>query len=107
MMLHNHQLLYAIIPWLFQAEDLLGDLLSFESSSLASDSFKTSDGSLTTTEVDIKNESAFLSDAELHALAKDRQKKDNHNLSELLVLFFIVVPDWIVFFQLSDEEDLI
>lgn len=66
----------------FQAEDLIDDLLSFESSSLASDSFKTSDNSLSTTEINIKNEPHFLSDAELHALAKDRQKKDNHNMSK-------------------------
>ncbi|KAK4871737.1 hypothetical protein RN001_015861 [Aquatica leii] len=64
------------------AEDLIDDLLSFESSSLASDSFKTSDNSLTATEISIKNEPSFLSDAELHALAKDRQKKDNHNMIE-------------------------
>ncbi|KAF2905600.1 hypothetical protein ILUMI_00577 [Ignelater luminosus] len=65
-----------------EAEDLIDDLLSFESSSLASDSFKTSDNSLSTTEINIKNEPHFLSDAELHALAKDRQKKDNHNMIE-------------------------
>lgn len=64
------------------AEDLIDDLLSFESSSLASDGFKTSDNSLTATEISIKNEPNFLSDAEIHALAKDRQKKDNHNMIE-------------------------
>lgn len=65
----------------FQAEDLIDDLLSLESSSLASDSFKASD-SLTGNDVNIKNEPYVLSDAELHALAKDRQKKDNHNMSK-------------------------
>lgn len=64
------------------AEDLIDDLLSFESSSLASDGFKTCDNSLTATEINIKNEPNFLSDAEIHALAKDRQKKDNHNMIE-------------------------
>lgn len=68
----------------------MDDLLSFESSSLASDSFKTSDGSLTTTDADIKNEPAFLSDAELHALAKDRQKKDNHNMSQSVPILFCI-----------------
>nr|XP_023015686.1 transcription factor EC-like isoform X2 [Leptinotarsa decemlineata] len=63
------------------AEDLIDDLLSLESSSLASDGFKT-DNSLTGNDLDIKNEPYLLSDAELHALAKDRQKKDNHNMIE-------------------------
>lgn len=66
---------------ILQAEDLIDDLLSFESSSLASDSFKTSD-SLTGGDLHIKPEPIILSDAELHALAKDRQKKDNHNMSK-------------------------
>ncbi|KAK9889174.1 hypothetical protein WA026_004455 [Henosepilachna vigintioctopunctata] len=61
------------------AEDLIDDLLSLESSSLASDSFKPSDNSLSGS---IKNEPFIYSDAELHALAKDRQKKDNHNMIE-------------------------
>lgn len=61
-----------------EAEDLIDDLLSLESSSLASDGFKTSDNSLGS----IKNEPFLYSDAELHALAKDRQKKDNHNMIE-------------------------
>ncbi|XP_018332309.1 transcription factor EC [Agrilus planipennis] len=65
-----------------EAEDLIDDLLSFESSSLASDSFKTDNNSLSASDVNIKNEPHFLSDAELHALAKDRQKKDNHNMIE-------------------------
>lgn len=66
-----------------EAEDLIDDLLSFESSSLASDSFKTND-SLTGAGNDllVKPEPLILSDAELHALAKDRQKKDNHNMIE-------------------------
>jgi hypothetical protein len=66
----------------FQAEDLIDDLLSLESSSLASDGFKTSDNSLQGNDINIKNEPFVLSDAELHALAKDRQKKDNHNMSK-------------------------
>ncbi|XP_044257436.1 transcription factor EC isoform X2 [Tribolium madens] len=65
-----------------EAEDLIDDLLSLESSSLASDSFKTSDNSLPGNDINIKNEPFVLSDAELHALAKDRQKKDNHNMIE-------------------------
>ncbi|CAG9816951.1 unnamed protein product [Phaedon cochleariae] len=65
-----------------EAEDLIDDLLSLESSSLASDGFKTSENSLTGNDLNIKNEPYHLSDAELHALAKDRQKKDNHNMIE-------------------------
>ncbi|XP_017769301.1 PREDICTED: microphthalmia-associated transcription factor isoform X2 [Nicrophorus vespilloides] len=64
------------------AEDLIDDLLSLESSSLASDSLKTSDNSLTSAEISIKNEPFAFTEAELHALAKDRQKKDNHNMIE-------------------------
>ncbi|CAH0562410.1 unnamed protein product [Brassicogethes aeneus] len=64
-----------------EAEDLIDDLLSLESSSLASDGFKT-DNSLTGNDLSIKNEPYLLSEAELHALAKDRQKKDNHNMIE-------------------------
>ncbi|CAG9855404.1 unnamed protein product [Phyllotreta striolata] len=64
-----------------EAEELIDDLLSLESSSLASDGFKT-DNSLTGGDLNIKNEPYILSDAELHALAKDRQKKDNHNMIE-------------------------
>ncbi|KAJ8918759.1 hypothetical protein NQ315_015079 [Exocentrus adspersus] len=64
------------------AEDLLDDLLSLESSSLASDGFKTSDSSLGASDLNIKSEPFLLSDAQLHALAKDRQKKDNHNMIE-------------------------
>lgn len=77
----------------FQAEDLIDDLLSLESSSLASDGFKASDNSLTGNDINIKNEPFTLSDAELHAMAKDRQKKDNHNMSKLtkVALFYGLV----------------
>ncbi|ENN74256.1 hypothetical protein HUJ04_012653 [Dendroctonus ponderosae] len=66
---------------MFQAEELIDDLLSLESSSLASDGFKTSDSSLAN-DINIKNEPFLLSEADLHAMAKDRQKKDNHNMIE-------------------------
>lgn len=69
---------------MLQAEDLIDDLLSLESSSLASDSLKASDNSLTSTELNIKNEPLIFTEAELHALAKDRQKKDNHNMSKFI-----------------------
>lgn len=67
----------------FQAEDLIEDLLSLETSPLAGDTYKR-DGSLSSNsnDLNIKNEPLILSDAELHALAKDRQKKDNHNMSK-------------------------
>lgn len=71
-----------------QAEELIDDLLSLESSSLASDSFKTSDSSLAN-DINIKNEPYLLSEAELHALAKDRQKKDNHNMSKSKLNFYL------------------
>lgn len=57
------------------------DLLNLETSPLAGDNYKR-DGSLTGSDLNIKNEPLILSDAELHALAKDRQKKDNHNMSK-------------------------
>lgn len=33
----------------------------------------------------IKQEPLSLTDAEMHAMAKDRQKKDNHNMSKYLI----------------------
>lgn len=64
-----------------EAEDLLDDILSFETSSLASDKI-TDPTSNASSDIQIKAEPLQLSDAELHALAKDRQKKDNHNMIE-------------------------
>lgn len=58
---------------------MLDDILSIESSSLA-DSLKL-DPSYSS-DLSIKQEPSAISDAEVHALAKDRQKKDNHNMSE-------------------------
>lgn len=69
---------------------MIDDLLSLESSSLASDSFKTSDNSLTGGDVNIKNEPLMYTDAELNALAKDRQKKDNHNMSRSFTYIFLL-----------------
>lgn len=81
-----------VLFWFCQAEDLLDDILSFESSSLA-DSLKLDatyggGGANGTTgsnsDLVIKQEpSVPVTDAEMHALAKDRQKKDNHNMSTL------------------------
>lgn len=70
---------FQIFSFFPQAEDLLEDILSFESSSLG-DSLKL-DASLSG-DLQIKQEPLILSDAEMHAMAKDRQKKDNHNMSE-------------------------
>ncbi|XP_043508131.1 microphthalmia-associated transcription factor isoform X1 [Frieseomelitta varia] len=66
-----------------EAEDLLDDILSFEANSLG-DSLKDSQsGSLSNIpELQIKPEPLLLTEAEIHALAKDRQKKDNHNMIE-------------------------
>ena len=65
-----------------QAEDLLDDILSFEAGSLGDLKDGDSDGQTSLTDVSIKPEPLLLTDAELHALTKDRQKKDNHNMSE-------------------------
>lgn len=78
----NVRFLFAFI----QAEDLLDDILSFESSSLA-DSLKldTSYGGGGNSDLLIKEEPSNITDAEMHALAKDRQKKDNHNMSKYIL----------------------
>lgn len=60
-----------------QTDDFLDDILSLESGGAAGDldlSGELSGG--------VKRESLPLSDAEMHAMAKDRQKKDNHNMIE-------------------------
>lgn len=87
------------ISFIAQAEDLLDDILSFESSSLA-DSLKldgtyggigggggdggSANGGINGSNSDlvIKQEPSNVTDAEMHAMAKDRQKKDNHNMSK-------------------------
>lgn len=63
-----------------QADDLFDDILQIDSSALH-DSFKFE--SNFSSDLSIKQEPQSLTDAEMHALAKDRQKKDNHNMSEL------------------------
>ncbi|XP_071558628.1 transcription factor Mitf isoform X1 [Temnothorax nylanderi] len=66
-----------------EAEDLLDDILSFEAGSLGDGLKDGQAGSLTNIpELQIKPEPLLLSEAEIHALAKDRQKKDNHNMIE-------------------------
>lgn len=64
-----------------QAEDLLDDILSFESSSVA-DPYYNGLRSNNKSNLHIKQEPSTATDAEMHALAKDRQKKDNHNMSK-------------------------
>lgn len=74
--------------WL-QAEDLLDDILSFEAGSLGDGLKDGQAGSLTNIpELQIKPEPLLLTEAEIHALAKDRQKKDNHNMSKLIIDYF-------------------
>ncbi|XP_055383915.1 transcription factor EC, partial [Condylostylus longicornis] len=63
-----------------KAEDTLEDIITFESSDLA-ESLKL-DTSFSSNDVSIKEEPRILTDAEMHAMAKDRQKKDNHNMIE-------------------------
>ncbi|KAL6437890.1 hypothetical protein ACFW04_004307 [Cataglyphis niger] len=70
-------------PQVLQAEDLLDDILSFEAGSLGDGLKDGQAGSLTNIpELQIKPEPLLLTEAEIHALAKDRQKKDNHNMIE-------------------------
>lgn len=69
----------------------MDDILSFEAGALG-DLKDGQSGSLS--DLQIKPEPLLLTDAEIHALAKDRQKKDNHNMSEYIFiakLFFISV----------------
>nr|XP_012136374.1 PREDICTED: microphthalmia-associated transcription factor isoform X5 [Megachile rotundata] len=66
-----------------EAEDLLDDILSFEAGSLGDNLKDGQTGNLTNVpELQIKPEPLLLTEAEIHALAKDRQKKDNHNMIE-------------------------
>ncbi|XP_055858313.1 uncharacterized membrane protein DDB_G0293934 isoform X2 [Episyrphus balteatus] len=63
-----------------EADDIfLDDILQYDSSALH-DSFKFD--SNYSSDLSIKQEPQSLTDAEMHALAKDRQKKDNHNMIE-------------------------
>ncbi|OXU25932.1 hypothetical protein TSAR_001846 [Trichomalopsis sarcophagae] len=72
---------FNIIARRCKAEDLLDDILSFEAGSLG-DSLGKDGQSGSLTDLTIKPEPLLLTDAEIHALAKDRQKKDNHNMIE-------------------------
>ncbi|XP_046619284.1 microphthalmia-associated transcription factor isoform X2 [Neodiprion virginianus] len=66
-----------------EAEDLLDDILSFETGTLGDGLKDSQSGSLSSLpDLQIKPEPLLLTDAEIHALAKDRQKKDNHNMIE-------------------------
>ncbi|CAL1688866.1 unnamed protein product [Lasius platythorax] len=74
---------FNIITRRCKAEDLLDDILSFEAGSLGDGLKDGQAGSLTNIpELQIKPEPLLLTEAEIHALAKDRQKKDNHNMIE-------------------------
>ena len=64
----------------------MDDILSFEAGALG-DLKDGQTGSLTSLpDLQIKPEPLLLTDAEIHALAKDRQKKDNHNMSEYIFM---------------------
>lgn len=82
---------FTIFPFFiysFQAEDLLDDILSFESSSVADslklDPYYSGVRTNNKSNLHIKQEPSTANDAEMHALAKDRQKKDNHNMSKYI-----------------------
>lgn len=73
---------FNIIARRCKAEDLIEDFLSFEAESLG-DGLKDSQGSISGhSDLQIKHEQLLLTDSEVNALAKDRQKKDNHNMIE-------------------------
>lgn len=64
----------------------MDDILSFEAGSLGDHLKDDQSGSLSSLpDLQIKPEPLLLTDAEIHALAKDRQKKDNHNMSMLII----------------------
>lgn len=74
---------FNIIARRCKAEDLLDDILSFEAGSLGDGLKDNHGGSLSNLpDLQIKPEPLLLTEAEIHALAKDRQKKDNHNMIE-------------------------
>lgn len=53
----------------------------------------------------IKQEPLILSDAEMHAMAKDRQKKDNHNMSESFYFsYLITIFKFLNFFNMQIFE---
>lgn len=75
----------------FQTDDFLDDILSLESGTTG---LGTSGSLLSSGDVDssgempaVKQESLPFSDAEMHAIVKDRQKKDNHNMSKYFFNF--------------------
>ncbi|KAI4474876.1 hypothetical protein M0802_015402 [Mischocyttarus mexicanus] len=77
-----------VINRISKAEDLLDDILSFEAGSLGDGLKDNHGGSLSNLpDLQIKPEPLLLTEAEIHALAKDRQKKDNHNMSKLFHYF--------------------
>lgn len=87
--------------WL-QAEDLLDDILSFEAGSLGDGLKDGQAGSLTNIpDLQIKPEPLLLTEAEIHALAKDRQKKDNHNMSKSITYhsFWFTFENVLLFFR--------
>jgi len=59
----------------FQPDDIFDDILQ-------NDSFNFDKNF--NSELSIKQEPQNLTDAEMNALAKDRQKKDNHNMSNFI-----------------------
>ncbi|XP_037946034.1 microphthalmia-associated transcription factor-like isoform X2 [Teleopsis dalmanni] len=62
-----------------EADDLFEDILQIDSNNL-NDSLRFDQNF--SSDLSIKQEPQSLSEAEMHALAKDRQKKDNHNMIE-------------------------
>ncbi|KPJ21232.1 Transcription factor EB, partial [Papilio machaon] len=58
-----------------ETDEFLEDILSLDSGAARSSSGPPSAAS------SVAGDCALLSDADMHALAKDRQKKDNHNMS--------------------------
>lgn len=57
-----------------QADEFLDDILSLDTPLSSSEAASAASS--------VAGDCALLCDADMHALAKDRQKKDNHNMSE-------------------------
>ena len=71
-----------------QAEELFEDMYKLDSNSKHNCFIHDTNFS---SDLSIKQEPHSLTEQEMHAMAKDRQKKDNHNMSKLLNYLISVV----------------
>lgn len=75
-----------------QADEFLEDILSMDGTGGPLSSSEPA-----STASSVAGDCALLSDADIHALAKDRQKKDNHNMSMYLYYLFTLMRIKIAF----------